>query len=76
MPPGMRAPGPQGGPPGKGPNVEGDRWGKRALPPPPPGMGGGATGSLPALHQSENKFRVGLDLCDLMMRECFAPGST
>ena len=58
--------GPRGGPPGgpgrgggkAGPNVEGDRWGKRALPPPPPGSGGAAIAGLPALHKTDNKFTV------------------
>lgn len=62
--------GPRGGPPGamggpgRGPGgkpgatVEGDRWGKRALPPPPPGAGGAAIAGLPALHKTDNKFKV------------------
>lgn len=67
MPPGgMQGPGPRAGPPGK---VENDRWGKRSLPPPPPGMGGGAVGNLPALHHAENKFKVQLtaSLLDTIM---------
>lgn len=61
-PPGsMGGPG-RGGPMGKaGGNMEGDRWGKRALPPPPPGSGGGAIAGLPALHKTDNKFKVRLD---------------
>ena len=59
MPPGgMHGPGPRAGPPGKAANVGDDKWGKRSLPPPPPGMGGGAMGNLPALHQAEKKFKV------------------
>lgn len=60
-PGGMAGPG-RGGPMGKpGGNMEGDRWGKRALPPPPPGSGGGAIAGLPALHKTDNKFKVRLD---------------
>ena len=55
---GMAQPG-RGGGRGPGPNVEGDRWGKRALPPPPPGTGGPAMSNLPALHKTDNKFKVG-----------------
>ena len=59
-PGGMAGPG-RGGPMGKpGGNMEGDRWGKRALPPPPPGSGGGAIAGLPALHKTDNKFKVRL----------------
>ena len=59
-PGGMGGPG-RGGPMGKpGGNMEGDRWGKRALPPPPPGSGGGAIAGLPALHKTDNKFKVRL----------------
>ena len=54
---GMAQPG-RGGGRGPGPNVEGDRWGKRALPPPPPGTGGPAMSNLPALHKTDNKFKV------------------
>ncbi len=55
------AQGGRGGPGGQGPggNVEGDKWGKRALPPPPPGTGGPAMSNLPALHKTDNKFKVG-----------------
>ena len=56
-PMGMAQPG-RGGGRGPGPNVEGDRWGKRALPPPPPGTGGPAMSNLPALHKTDNKFKV------------------
>ena len=60
-PGGMGGPG-RGGPMGKpGGNMEGDRWGKRALPPPPPGSGGGAIAGLPALHKTDKKFKVRLD---------------
>ncbi|DBA73185.1 TPA: hypothetical protein ACH3X1_011264 [Trebouxia sp. C0004] len=57
-PMGMAQPG-RGG--GRGPvaTVEGDRWGKRALPPPPPGTGGPAMSNLPALHKTDNKFKIG-----------------
>lgn len=59
-PAGMGGPG-RGGPVGKpGSNMEGDRWGKRALPPAPSGTGGGAISSLPALHKTDNKFKVRL----------------
>ncbi|KAL3135011.1 hypothetical protein ABBQ32_007959 [Trebouxia sp. C0010 RCD-2024] len=58
-PAGMGGPG-RGGPVGKpGSNMEGDRWGKRALPPAPSGTGGGAISSLPALHKTDNKFKPG-----------------
>lgn len=67
-PGGVGGPG-RGGPMGKpGGNMEGDRWGKRALPPPPPGAGGGATAGLPALHKTDNKFKVRLNmLSDLFL---------
>ncbi len=54
---GMAQPG-RGGGRGPGATVEGDRWGKRALPPPPPGTGGPAMSNLPALHKTDNKFKV------------------
>ncbi len=57
-PMGMAQPG-RGGGRGPGATVEGDRWGKRALPPPPPGTGGPAMSNLPALHKTDNKFKVG-----------------
>ena len=57
-PMGMAQPG-RGGVRGPGATVEGDRWGKRALPPPPPGTGGPAMSNLPALHKTDNKFKVG-----------------
>lgn len=56
-PMGMAQPG-RGGGRGPGATVEGDRWGKRALPPPPPGTGGPAMSNLPALHKTDNKFKV------------------
>lgn len=42
-----------------------DRWSKRAAPPLPPGLHGRAIAGLPALHKTENKFRVRLstNLC-------------
>ena len=43
-----------------GGNTEGDKWGKRALPPPPPEFGGEAIAGLPALHKTDNKFKVRL----------------
>ncbi|KAL0043356.1 hypothetical protein WJX79_002542 [Trebouxia sp. C0005] len=57
-PMGMPQPG-RGGGRGPGAAVEGDRWGKRALPPPPPGTGGPAMSNLPALHKTDNKFKIG-----------------
>ncbi|KAL3146721.1 hypothetical protein ABBQ38_014708 [Trebouxia sp. C0009 RCD-2024] len=58
-PAGMGGPG-RGGPVGKpGGNMEGDRWGKRALPPAPSGTGGAAISSLPALHKTDHKFKPG-----------------
>ena len=57
-PMGMAQPG-RGGGRGPAATVEGDRWGKRALPPPPPGTGGPAMSNLPALHKTDNKFKVG-----------------
>lgn len=69
-PGGMGGPG-RGGPMGKpGGNMEGDRWGKRALPPPPPGTGGGAIAGLPALHKTDNKFKVRALLTFLTCSPC------
>ena len=54
----------RGGSVGKQEGIEGDRWGKRVLPPPatvksqPSNTRGGAVSSLPALHKVDNKFKV------------------
>lgn len=41
-----------------------DRWGKKSLPPPPPGMQGGAGGPVTQLHRSKERFQVGIaSLC-------------
>ena len=61
---GMPQPG-RGGGRGPGAAVEGDRWGKRALPPPPPGTGGPAMSNLPALHKTDNKFKVTHDVLSI-----------
>ena len=58
---GMAQPG-RGGVRGPGATVEGDRWVKCALPPPPPrpGTRGPAMSNLPAFHKSaDNKSKVG-----------------
>lgn len=52
----------RGGPVGKQEGIDGERWGKRALPPPPKQAPSGtrcrAIANLPALHKTDNKFKV------------------
>ncbi|KAL3146717.1 hypothetical protein ABBQ38_014704 [Trebouxia sp. C0009 RCD-2024] len=53
----------RGGPVGKQEGIDGERWGKRALPPPPKQAPSGtrcrAIANLPALHKTDNKFKPG-----------------
>ena len=47
-----------------------DRWGKKSLPPPPPGMQGGAGGPVSQLHRSKERFTVGTaSLCATVVKD-------
>lgn len=53
----------RGGPNSKQEGIDGDRWGKHALPPPvktPSSIRGGAIAGSPALHKTDKRFKVRL----------------